>query len=243
MGAPRDTVLETFTRHLDGQFRSVMADTPADETEHGLRRRAHRALEAAQDAAQDMIVRNQNFQSGHVPANTRIAMLDDVHLGIHSLIVLLERDVYRPQHPPPVHPGEHRAGAPVHRWRGPGVRIVETAWTNYTGDSTLVVTAHASSLGGLFDDLLALAAPAIASPMILQRRRTSSEFFVRTARAADAWLEQQPETDAVDLMLAAACEARSVIEVWQDQAAPPASGPRDCPPARHVVTSRARQPR
>lgn len=175
------------------------------DSEHVTRQRARHALRSALAAGRDAI--RPDKESSHTPASGDVPMLEDVLLAVDSLVILLERETYRPRFAPRMRTGDRSAESPVHRWRGADVRIAEAPYPSYSGSSTLVVTEHAAALAGLFLDLRDLAAPGLD-------HMTKYEFFGRMAEAAKTWLAKQPGTDQVDLLLVAAREARNVVEDW-----------------------------
>lgn len=209
-GLPSTELERLFTATATARLEEIVAKSDDEIPERVFRQHVSYALRDAKKAA---LATQQADQSlPYAPPGCDGAMLEDVLLAVDSLVVLLERHAYRTLFSPNLRRASSDENAPVHRWKGADVRIVETPWPGYAGSSTLVVTEHASRLGGLFEQLWRLAQPAIDF-------RSKYEFFGRIAEAANAWLRAHPDTDRHDLILVTAYEARAVLEDWQSRVA------------------------
>jgi len=204
-GASREVPLRAFDETAGAVERDVATSRADDEPEHVTRQRMRHALRAALGAGRDAM--RPDEVSAHVPRNGDRPMLEDVLIGVDSVVVLLEHEVFRPRFTARMRLGDGADDESVHRWRGCDVRIAEAPYPSYAGSSILVVTEHAAALAGLFHDLADVARPAIDF-------RSKYEFFGRMAEAANAWLARHPESDRGDLLIVAAREARAVVENW-----------------------------
>ena len=204
-GAAVEGPLRVFDEGAEAAERETVQRPADEESEHRTRQRVRHALRDALTAGRDAM--QANTESPDVPANSDRPMLEEVLVGLDSVVILLENEVFRPRLSGPMRRYGGTDDEPVHHWRGCDVRIVEAPFPSYTGSSTLVVTEHGSWLAGLFKDLEKVAWPAIDF-------RSKYEFFGRMAEAANGWLARHPDTDRVDLLIAVAHESRNVVEDW-----------------------------
>ncbi len=209
-GLPGEELERIFTATATARLEEIVAMSDGELPERVFQQHVSYALHDAKKAALATVQPDESLP--YAPPGCDGAMLEDVLLAVDSLVVLLERHAYRTLFSPNLRRASSDENAPVHRWKGADVRIVETPWPDYSGSSTLVVTEHASRLGGLFEQLWHLAEPAIDF-------RSKYEFYGRIADAANAWLKEHPDTDRHDLVLVAAYEARAVLEDWQSRVA------------------------
>ena len=209
-GLPSDELERLFAATATARLEEIVAMSDGEIPERVFREHVSYALRDAKKAALATLHPDESLP--YAPPGRDAAMLEDVLLAVDSLVVLLERHAFKRLFAPILGRCSSDENAPVHRWKGADVRIVESPWPGYSGSSTVVVTEHASQLGGLFEQLWRLAEPAIDF-------RSKYEFYGRIAEAANAWLGQHPETDRHDLILTAAYEARAVLEDWQARAA------------------------
>ena len=193
------------------RFEEILGAGENETSATSLRQRCRMAAREAYAAGEATLAREPDLALPYSPPGADSATLVDVSITLDALVVLIERDALRLSTSPRMRNVTSDTDAPVHYWKGAGVRIVESPWPRYSGSSVVVVTEHASHLSALFRDLRQIVGPAIDY-------RSKYELFGRSAEAANRWIEDYPETDRNDLLEHTVKEAQAVVEAWLETA-------------------------